>query len=227
MATSVVFDYSATFVALVTFSAPKFMMPMHVKIFLQVEFQPDGIYKYKTSSDGWSIVGEVPFSYFRNPSTISPSQSPLEGGVPIQIRLYSLPTYFPSNFKVVFGDSVNACEMKPHACIDLHPGTILETVLSDWHGQKEISVATIRIQTRTMDDIGLKPVRLKWTTLSGSGKEISHERLENVMLQYIRYPSLSSLSHNKISVEGQVVRTVIRDPIPIRNVNDLNISLIM
>jgi hypothetical protein len=227
MATNVVFDYSATFVALVRFSAPKCMMPMHVKILLQVEYQPDGIYKYKTSSDGWSIVGEAPFSYVRSPSTISPSQSPLQGGVPIQIRLYSLPTYFPSNFKLVFGDSVNACEMKPHACIDLHPSTILETVISDWHGQKEISVVTIRIQTRTMDDIGLKPVRLKWTTLSGSGKEISHERFENVMLQYIHYPSLSSLSHNNISVEGQVVRTVIRDPIPIRNVNDLNISLIM
>jgi hypothetical protein len=177
MATNVVFDYSATFVALVTFSAPKCMMPMHVKILLQVEFQPDGTYKYKSSSDGWSIVGEVPFSYVRNPSTISPSQSPLEGGVPVQIRLHSLPTYFPSNFTLVFGDNVSACEMKPHACIDLHPGTILETVVSDWHGQKEISVATIRIQTRTMDDIGSKPVRLTWTTLSVSGKEISHESL--------------------------------------------------
>ena len=227
MATNVLFDYSATFVALVTFSAPKFLMPMHVKILLQVKFQPDGIYKYKTSSDGWSIVGEVLFSYFRNPSTISPSQSPLEGGVPIQIRLHSLPTYFPSNFKLVFGDRVNECEMKPHACIDLHHGAILETVASDWHGQKEISVATIRVQMGTMDDIGLKPVRLQWTTESESGKQISHERFENVMLQYMHYPSLSSLSHNIISVEGQVVRTVIRDPTPIRTINDLSISLIM
>jgi hypothetical protein len=227
MATNVIFDYSATSVALVTFSAPKFMMPMHVKILLQVEFQPDGTYKYKTSSDGWSIVGEVPFSYVRNPSTISPSQSPLEGGVPVQIRLHSLPTYFPSNFTLVFGDSVSVCKMNPHACIDLHPSMISETVVSDWNGKQEISVATIQIPTRAREDIGSKFVHLKWTTLSESGTEISHNRFENIMLQYIHYPSLSSLSHNNISVEGQVVRTVIRDPTPIRTTNDLSISLIM
>jgi hypothetical protein len=104
---------------------------------------------------------------------------------------------------------------------------ILETVVSDWYGQQEISVVTIQILTRAREYIGSKFVYLKWTTLSESGKEISHNRFENIMLQYIHDPSLSSLSHNNISVEGQVVRTVIRDPTPIRTTNDLSISLIM
>ena len=227
MATSVVFDDSATSVAFVTFSAPKFVMPMEVKILLQVQFQPDGMYKYKTSSDGWAIVGEVPFSYFKNPSTITPSQSPLHGGVPVLIRLHSLPTFFPSNFVLVFGNTLSVCDMKPQACIELLPSMISEAVEANWHGQREISVATIQLSTGTMDDIGLKPIRLKWTVQSESGTTIVHERFENMMLQYIRLPSLNSLSHIDIPVGGQIVRTIIGDPTPIGTIDDLSISLTM
>ena len=226
MAESIEFRTTVKSVATVMFYAPEFVLSMHVKICLQMQYQPDGVYKYRLSSDGWSIIGEVPFEYLKLDSAISPAISPLEGGVRSRISLHSLPVQFPSNFTLIFGMLKDTCVIEPEACIDIQSSMILEKVVTEWYEYMEIS-AIVEITTRATTKIGMKPLRLKWTTLSVGGTQMVNERSENVFIEYIHLPSLFSQSDTMVSIEGKVVTAVLLNPTPISSIDDLNILMTM